>query len=123
MALLALLLVIFLISLPGFGIETRTTSQYSAWAGPVFLVLTILVFALGVSAFVTSRRRARASASLAIGAGLAAIATNLLDFSHVGGPAPPTGPLVLGILATLVAVVLIVGGSTILRSQVALAPS
>ncbi|HZY69495.1 MAG TPA: hypothetical protein VFF67_00760 [Thermoplasmata archaeon] len=96
-------MVVFLVSLPGFGIETRTVSQYSAWAGPVFLLLTVLVFVLGIAAFVLSRSRATAAARFGFGQGVVAIVTNLLDFSHVGGPAPPAGPLVLGVIAIVVA--------------------
>lgn len=95
---------VFLASLPGFGIETRTTSQYAAWAGPIFLVLTILVFVLGVAMLAYYRSKPWTSARLGLGQAVAAIATNLLDFSHVGGPAPPLGPFVLGVIALILAV-------------------
>jgi hypothetical protein len=101
--LVAVQLVIFLVSLPGFGIETRTTSQYAFWAGPVFLVLTLLVFALGVASLGLIRSRRCLSAELGLGQGVVAIVTNLFDFSHIGGPAPPTGPFVLGSIAVVVA--------------------
>lgn len=97
-------LVIFIVSLPGFGIETRKPSDYSVWAGPIFLLLTILVIVLGLGFFAVARRRPRSARRLAVGQAFAAIATNVLDISHVGGPAPPNGPLVLGILSIIVAV-------------------
>ncbi|HEV2317715.1 MAG TPA: hypothetical protein VGV89_09110 [Thermoplasmata archaeon] len=101
--LVVLQMVIFLISLPGFGIETRTTGQYAPWAGPIFLVLTILVFAFGIAALAVMRSRTRTFVRLASAQAVVAVATNLFDFSHVGGPAPPIGPFVLGVIALFVA--------------------
>lgn len=101
--LVAAQIIIFLISLPGFGIETRTASQYAAWAGPIFLGLTVLVFAIGAASLLGMRGSGRWFGPLAGGQGVAAIVTNVLDFSGVGGPRPPTGPLVLGVVAILVA--------------------
>lgn len=113
-------LAIFLISLPGLGVETRKPSDYAAWAGPMFLILTILVFVLGLAAFALWRRRPWGARNLAMGQAAAAVATNLLDISHVGGPAPPMGPLVLGLLSIVVAVVAIYEAS---RCPVEPAPS
>lgn len=116
--LVAAQMVVFLVSLPGFGIETRTPGQYAAWAGPLFLALTILVFALGIAALAMARSRATTTTRLALGQGVVAIATNLLDFSHVGGPAPPTGPLVLGLIAIVIA-----GGELLLGFRVPRTPA
>ena len=96
-------LVIFLVSLPGLGLETRAPSQYAAWAGPVFLGLTFLVFALGVSSLGLGGSRPARAVQLGAAQAVAAIATNVLDFSHVGGPPPPTGPLVLGVISIVIA--------------------
>lgn len=103
-ALAAVLMAIFLVSLPGFGIETRKTTDYSAWAGPVFLILTLLVFALGVAA-IMARKRATGTLQATAGSQAAvAVLLNLLDFSGVGGPRPPPGPLVLGVSAIVIAI-------------------
>lgn len=101
-------IMIFIVSLPGFGVETRKASDYSAWAGPIFLLLTVLVFALGVAAIVALRSRGHLARELGAGQAVSALATNLLDISHVGGPPPPSGPLLLGILSILVALVTLV---------------
>jgi hypothetical protein len=106
-------MVLFLISLPGFGIETRKTSDYSAWAGPVFLLLTILVFVLGIVAAVFPRRTSGTFKSAVVGQGAVAIIINLLDFSGLGGPRPPVGPLVLGVAALIVALLEIALGLSI----------
>jgi hypothetical protein len=97
-------MLIFLISLPGFGIETRKPSDYQPWAGPVFLILTLLVFAFGVAALVAARSSASWLVRLGVAQGAAALLTNVLDISHVGGPPPPTGPLVLGAISIAVAI-------------------
>lgn len=109
-------LAIFVVSLPGLGIETRSPSQYAAWAGPLFLLLTVLVFALGIGALVLARSRAIGAARLGLGQGVVAIVTNLLDFSHVGGPPPPSGPLILGAIAIVVAVAELVVAFRVPRS-------
>src|SRR5215472_15029883 len=86
-ALVLVQVIIFILSLPGFGIETRKPSDYAAWAGPIFLILTVLVLALGVLAILLLLRdRATGARKLALGQAVAALATNLLDISHVGGP-------------------------------------
>lgn len=97
-------LAIFVVSLPGLGLETRKPTDYAAWAGPIFLLLTILVFLTGVAAVALAGSRVGASIRLGALQGAIAIGINLLDFSHVGGPPPPTGPLILGVLAVVVAV-------------------
>lgn len=109
---------IFVVSLPGFGVETRKPSDYSVWAGPLFLLLTVLVFALGIAALVTLRLRQMLARELGAGQALAAIATNVLDISHVGGPPPPAGPLVLGVLSILVAATTLVVVAAIVRPPV-----
>jgi hypothetical protein len=96
-------LIIFLVSLPGFGIETRTSNQYAPWAGPIFLGLTLLVFVLGIVALVFARRGGPRFVRLAAAQAVVVIATNLFDFSGAGGPHPPLGPLVLGVAALIVA--------------------
>ena len=103
LALVVIQLVIFIVSLPGFGIETRTPAQYAAWAGPLFLLFTLLIFVLGLAALGLSRSRPAWTRNLAVGQGVVALAINFLDISHVGGPAPPTGPLILGIASIVVA--------------------
>lgn len=94
---------IFVLSLPGFGIETRKPSDYSAWAGPLFLALTILVFLLGAGAIVALRNRMGLARMLGVGQAVSALLTNFLDLSHIGGAAPPGGPLALGVVSILVA--------------------
>lgn len=115
-ALAVVLMVIFVLSLPGLGLETRKTTDYAAWAGPIFLVLTLLVFAFGVATFVLRKRSVRSLRSVAGSQAVVAILLNLLDFSGVGGPRPPLGPLVLGVSAVAVAV-LELGVMFSLRSQ------
>jgi NADH:ubiquinone oxidoreductase subunit K len=110
-------IVIFVISLPGFGIENRKASQYAAWAGPIFLLLTLLVFAFGIAALALAGRRPATAVWLALIQAAVAVITNLFDFSHVGGPAPPPGPFVLGLLSILVALVEIVLGLAWLRGR------
>ena len=95
---------IFVVSLPGFGLETRKPTDYAAWAGPIFLLLTILVFLTGAAAVILAGSRGGASIRLGALQGVIAIGINLLDFSHVGGPPPPTGPLLLGVIAIAVGV-------------------
>jgi hypothetical protein len=114
--LLAILIVLFVVSLPGFGIETRRFTQYAAWAGPVFLVLTILVFAGAAGGLATGRSRPRLSASLATLAAASAIVATLLDFSLVGGPPAPPGPFVLGIVTLAVSVLILVVAGWVLRA-------
>jgi hypothetical protein len=114
---------IFVLSLPGFGVETRKASDYSVWAGPIFLLLTVLVFALGIAAIVALRSRLHLARELGAGQAVAALATNLLDISHAGGPPPPTGPLVLGILSILVALVTLAVVAVLLRPRVEAMPS
>gem|GEM_PF-2762208 len=107
LALVAVQLLIFVLSLPGLGIETRTPGQYAAWAGPIFLVLTLLVFLLGIGALASSRSRPTWVPGLSAGQGVMALLTNLLDISQIGGPAPPTGPLILGVVSIVVALLTI----------------
>ncbi len=102
--LLAIQLIVFLVSLPGFGIETRKFTQFAAWAGPIFLVLTLVVFTFGASGIALTWRRPRTAAYLAVGMGVSALAAILLDLSKVGGPAPPTGPLILAIVGIVIAI-------------------
>ena len=115
LALVGVQLVIFVLSLPGLGIETRSASQYAAWAAPIFLGLTALVFALGVAAIAVARRRMPVAARLAVAQAGAALVTNVLDISHVGGPPPPTGPLILAIVSIAVAVGEIVYAGQVLK--------
>jgi hypothetical protein len=110
-------LLIFVVSLPGLGVETRTPSQYAPWAGPIFLLLTILVFALGIAALLMLRYGAARTSQLALGQAIVAIATNAFDFSHVGGPAPPIGPTVLGLIAIVIAVLEIVFAGRLLMGE------
>ncbi len=116
-ALLVVQLFIFVISLPGFGVETRSTSQYSAWAGPVFLGLTLLVFAFGVAGLVMCWRRTRTAAYLATAMGVFAAVTVLFDYSGVGGAKPPTGPFILGIVALIVSALLFISAWRVLRDR------
>lgn len=102
---------VFLISLPGLGIETRKPSDYAAWAGPIFLVLTLLVFAFGIAALVFVRSRVGLSFSLGGGQAILAVTTNLLDISHVGGPPPPPGPLLLAGVSIVLATVTLVSAA------------
>ena len=101
--LLLIELVVFIVSLPGFGIETRSLSAYAPWSGPIFLLLTILIFLSGLAGIGLASRRPRASAKFGWAMGLAAILTVVLDDSRVAGPAPPPGPYALGFVAILVA--------------------
>jgi hypothetical protein len=97
-------LLVFVVSLPGFGIETRSFTQYARWAGPVFLALTVLVFALGILSLATVRRPTKTTANAAAAMAILAAVTNLLDFSHLGGPAPPPAPFALGIASLVLAI-------------------
>ncbi|HKV89952.1 MAG TPA: hypothetical protein VJQ43_02010 [Thermoplasmata archaeon] len=101
-ALLGLELILFLVSLPGFGIETRSFTSYAAWAGPIFLVLTLLVFGLGLAGIAVVWRNPRRSAQLGAGMAVAAVVTVLFDLSHVAGPPDPPGPLVLSVFVIIV---------------------
>jgi peptidoglycan/LPS O-acetylase OafA/YrhL len=123
-ALLLAQLIVFVISLPGFGVETRSFTQYASWAGPVFLVLTLLVFGLGILGLLFLRRREGRGAWAAIGMALSAAAAVLLDLSHVGGPPPPPGPLVLSAVAlVLSALLLFAGGRVVMAARAAPAVS
>ena len=106
--LVAVLLALFLVSLPGFGIETRSFMAYAAWAGPIFLILTLVVFVGGVIALVFLRSNLRRACDGARASGAAAILATLLDYSGIGGPAPPRGPLVLGLIVLLVGLAVVV---------------
>lgn len=106
---------LFVVSLPGFGVETRSFTQYAAWAGPEFLLLTLLIFIPGVIAVVYLFRKPARAGSAAILSAIAALATVALDTSHVGGPPPPPGPFWLGVVAALIAVAIIVCGWRVLR--------
>jgi hypothetical protein len=106
--LLIVQLLVFLVALPGFGIETRSFTQYAAWAGPIFLALTVVLFAAGIAGLVTLRRPSNASPISALTVAVAALLTVLLDDSHVAGPPPPAGPLVLSVIAIVVSALLIV---------------
>src|ERR1700730_4929556 len=88
----ALDLLIFIVALPGFGIETRTVSDYKSWGGPIFLLLTVILFASGVAALVTSPSRPGPSARFALLMAAAGIVTVLLDDSGLAGKLPPAGP-------------------------------
>ena len=96
-------LLLFVVSLPGLGIETRPFTSYAPWAGPVFLVLTIIIFATGIAVPLLHARRPRLSLQLSFVLGAAAIATVAFDTSHIGGLPPPLAPLVLGLIAAVVA--------------------
>jgi hypothetical protein len=104
LGLVATQVVIFVVSLPGFGVETRKPTAYAAWAGPIFLVLTVLIFVLGVAAFLFSRGEGPRLARTVLLQAAVAFVINAFDFSGVGGPRPPPGPLALGLLAIVVAV-------------------
>jgi len=99
---LFVLVVLFIVSLPGLGVETRTTAQYAAWAGPIFLVLTILVFALSLAGIGLARYGRRSVAATAGGAATAAVAIVLFDLSAIGGPPDPPGPLALSVVVLVV---------------------
>lgn len=101
-------ILVFIISLPGLGIETRKPSDYAAWAGPIFLGLTLLVFALGIAALALLRSRVSLGLGLGAGQAIAAVTTNLFDISHVGGPPPPPGPLLLAGLSIVLAIATVV---------------
>lgn len=109
---LVLLLVVeallFVASLPGLGIETRKFTQYAMWAAPIFLGLTIVIFAGAVVAVVTARRPSLTTARVSVIVGFAAIAITLFDLSAIAGPPDPPGPLGLSV------VVLIVSGAMLL---------
>jgi hypothetical protein len=107
-------LLIFVVSLPGVGIETRKFTQYAAWAGPVFLVLTVLVFALGLASIATVRRPTKTTANAGAAMAIVAAITNLLDFSHLGGPPPPPGPFYLGIVALVVAILQLLSAARVI---------
>jgi hypothetical protein len=105
--LIVVLLLLFLVSFPGFGIETRSYSSYAAWAGPIFLVLSLLIFASGIAALLLRWRGSANAPYLGMVMAGAAIATILLDVSHVGGLPPPTGPLLLSALGLVIAAALL----------------
>ncbi|MCI4351512.1 MAG: hypothetical protein L3K15_08390 [Thermoplasmata archaeon] len=107
-ALQALLLILFFLAFPGLGIETRPYSSYAAWAGPVFLLLTLLLFGAGIAAVALVHRRPSVASMAAIVDGVIAVIIVALDTSHVGGLPPPPGPLVLGVVSALVGLALIV---------------
>jgi hypothetical protein len=117
--LLALQIVLFFLSLPGLGIETRTTSQYAAWAGPIFLGLTLLVFVTGVVGILLVRRRPRWGGMFGLAMGVTAVAIVLFDLSAVAGPPDPPGPLVLSAVVLAVCVGIFYQASRILRSDAA----
>jgi hypothetical protein len=100
-------LILFLVSLPGFGIETRSFTQYAAWAGPVFLILTLAIFAGGIASLALLRRNPDRSSTCAMAMAGAAITTVALDTSHVGGPPPPVGPFWLGVVGAVIALAII----------------
>jgi peptidoglycan/LPS O-acetylase OafA/YrhL len=107
----AVLLVLFFLAFPGLGIETRPYTSYASWAGPLFLVLTLLIFGAGLATLALLRRRGRVAAALGIVGGITAVAVVALDLSHVGGLPAPLGPLVLGLVSAAVAVALIVAAA------------
>jgi hypothetical protein len=107
------LLGLYLISLPGFGIETRPYTSYAAWAAPVFLGLTLVIFAGGIAALALLRSRSWTATHASDAAGVAAIVAVLLDTSHVGGLPPPTGPLLLGIVVAVVGALILFNGNRV----------
>jgi hypothetical protein len=107
-------LVIFVVSLPGVGIETRKFTQYASWAGPLFLVLTVLVFALGLGTIATVRRPTKTAANAGAAMAIFAAVTNILDFSHLGGPPPSPGPLYLGIASLVVAILQLLSAARVI---------
>jgi peptidoglycan/LPS O-acetylase OafA/YrhL len=112
---LALQLILFVLSLPGLGIETRTTGDYAAWAGPIFLVLTLLIFVLGIVGILLAIRGRRSSALAASGMAWAAVAIVLFDLSAIGGPPDPPGPLALSAVVLVVCGLLFYLSARILR--------
>jgi hypothetical protein len=104
------LLGLYLVSLPGFGIETRPYTSYAAWAAPVFLALTLVIFAGGIAAIALLRSRPWTATHASDAAGVAAIVAVILDTSHVGGVPPPTGPLLLGIVVAVVGALILFNG-------------
>jgi hypothetical protein len=104
------LLALFLVSLPGLGIETRSFTSYASWAAPIFLGFTLVIFAGGIAALGLLRSRPWTATHASDAAGIAAIVTVALDTSHVGGLPPPTGPLILGIVVAIVGAFVLYGG-------------
>ncbi|MCI4348878.1 MAG: hypothetical protein L3J93_01485 [Thermoplasmata archaeon] len=105
--LVVVLAILFLVSFPGFGIETRSYASYAAWAGPIFLILSLLIFASGIVGLLLHWRGSTKAPYFGMVMAGAAIATILLDISHVGGLPPPTGPLILSGIGLVLAVVLL----------------
>ncbi|HKS59917.1 MAG TPA: hypothetical protein VJS68_03975 [Thermoplasmata archaeon] len=109
--LLALEAVLFLVSLPGFGIETRSFAQYAAWAGPIFLTLTLVIFGSAIAGIVLAKRPPNWSRRMGILAAGAAVSVTLFDLSAVAGPPDPTGPLILsGVVIVVSAAILLAVG-------------
>ncbi|MCI4352557.1 MAG: hypothetical protein L3K14_04135 [Thermoplasmata archaeon] len=106
-ALLLVEAVLFVVSLPGFGIETRKFTDYAMWAGPVFLGLTILIFAGVLAAVATARRMSDWTARLALIVAAAAVAIVLFDLSAVAGPPDPPGPLALSAVVLVVSALIL----------------
>ena len=94
--------ILFIVSLPGLGLETRKFTQYATWAAPIFLGLTIVIFAGVVGAAATARRPSRTTASLAVLVGVATIAITLFDLSAIAGPPDPPGPFGLSVVVLIV---------------------
>jgi peptidoglycan/LPS O-acetylase OafA/YrhL len=91
--LLAMQAILFLVSLPGLGLETRKFTDYAPWAGPIFLILTLVIFVGILAAIAVARRPSHGTASLAIVVAIAAVAIVLFDLSAIAGPPDPPGPL------------------------------
>jgi hypothetical protein len=79
--------------------------------------LTLLVFVLGAAALLSLRNRSSWFPRILIGQAVVAIAIYLLDFSGIGGPRPPPGPMVLGLAALALAVVELVIASSPLTAR------
>lgn len=84
---------------------------------PAFLVLTRLVFAVGVAGLAMCWRRTRTAAYLATALGVVAAVTVLLDDSGVGGSNPPAGAFILGIVALIVSALLFVSAWRVFRES------
>ena len=112
-------IVLFVLSLPGFGVETRKFSQYANWAGPVFLGLTLGIFLTGIAGLLLVRRNLRGAARSGIVMAVAAIAIVLFDLSSVAGPPDPPGPLALSAVVLGVSVAILYVGVRALRTAAA----
>lgn len=100
--LLVLEALLFVVSLPGLGIETRKFTDYATWAAPIFLGLTIIIFAGVVAAVAMARRPSDWTARLGAVVAGAAIAITLFDLSAIAGPKAPLGPLGLSAVVLVV---------------------